>query len=312
MQIYLIAGESFRLVEEEISKIVKDSNNILTMDLVNNTIDEVITEATYVSMFNDQKFIIVKNADFFSSGKGKESDIELLTKYLENPVALTTIIFVTYNKIDSRKKITKIVDSKYKVINVGNLNRNELINKLRDYIMREKYKASTEVINYIIDSCYSNYDLIIMELSKIFLYYSNPCMVNLEDVKNIVSHSLVDNNFKFVEAVINKNLILASKILEDLYVLKVDPINLLILLAREYRLMYGVYFMYSEGNSKDKIKKEFNLQDWQFDKLLKNASNYNMDTLLEYLRDIANYDYLIKSGQIDKFVALKMFLLKID
>lgn len=312
MNIYLIAGESFRLVEEEINKIVKNSNNILTMDLITNSIQEVITEATYVSMFNEQKYIIVKNASFFSTEKGKESDIELLLKYLENPVSLTTIIFVTYSKIDSRKKITKIIDSKYKIINIGNLNRNDLIIKIRDYINQEKYKASTEVINYIIDCCYANYDLIITELNKIFLYYNKPGMIELEDVKNIVSRSLVDNNFKFVEAVINKNLILASKILDDLYILKVDPINLLMLLAREYRLMYSVYYMYSEGHSKNDIKKEFNIQDWQLDKLLRNASSYSMDTLLLNIKSIAEYDYLIKSGQMDKFMALKLFLLNIE
>ena len=86
MNIYLITSESFRLMEEEVKKIIKNSSNILTIDLLEATIEDVITEATYVSMFAEQKYIIVKNADFFGSGKIKEAEIELLEKYLENPV----------------------------------------------------------------------------------------------------------------------------------------------------------------------------------------------------------------------------------
>ena len=312
MNIYLITSESFRLMEEEVKKIIKNSSNILTIDLLEATIEDVITEATYVSMFAEQKYIIVKNADFFGSGKIKEAEIELLEKYLENPVSLTTIIFETYNKIDLRKKITKEINAKYKIINIPPMYRNDLIPKIRNYVMDNKYKIDTDTINYIIDACYNNYDLIISELNKIFLYYDENDKIILSDVKEMVSKSLVDNNFKFVEAVINKDFILALKILEDLYVLKVDPINLLMLLAREYRLMVSVLILNETGTNKFNIMKELNLQDWQLDKYVYYLVNYDKKTLYNYLKRLAELDIAIKSGNLDKYMALKIFLLEIE
>ena len=103
MKIYLITGESYLLINEKINEIVKDSKNVSVFDLGCNTLDDVIIEAGYYSMFDEEKFIIVKNANFFNSAKLKESDEKSLLKLLENPNNKTTIIFVCMEKVDSQK-----------------------------------------------------------------------------------------------------------------------------------------------------------------------------------------------------------------
>ena len=79
---YLISAESFRIIDDEIKKIVKDSNYIL-FNANRCTVKEIIEEASYFSLDNSKKWIVVSNADFFGAGKISESDNELLSKYLE-------------------------------------------------------------------------------------------------------------------------------------------------------------------------------------------------------------------------------------
>lgn len=308
---YLIYGESYRLIEEEIAKIKKEETNIVVMDLSESSMEDVIREATYVSMFQENKILIVRNAFIFTSAKTKEEDLELLLKYIENPISLTTIIFTTYEKVDARKKIYKEFTKKYKVISVGNLSVNDLIAKVRDVCFKNKFKIDNETIQYILNCCGNNYDLIYNELQKIFLYYQEPQKIELEDAKEIVSKILVDNNFKFVEAVVNKNSRLALKLLEDLYTLKVDPIALIMLLAREYRLMFSVTTLMSNGLQKNDICKNLGLQDWQIEKIRKEAAGYYVDDLKNYLKRLSEIDYKIKSGEKDKFIELKTFLLEV-
>ena len=57
------------------------------------------------------------------------------------------------------------------------------------------------------------------------------------------------------------------------------------------------------------IKEKLHLQDWQLDKVRKNASNYHEDDLKDYLIHLEKLDFKIKSGQIDKIIGLKMFLI---
>ncbi len=310
---YLIYGDSFRLIEEEIAKIVKNENNIVTMDLLSCDLYDVLTEAQYVSMFQEKKYIIVKNANFFTANsKTSEEEIEAFMKYMKEPASLTTLIFTTYEKIDSRKKVVKTFSSLHKVISVHLLNTNDLLNKLRDYVFHNKYKIDTDTLHYIVTACQNNYDLAYNELNKLFLYYNEPQLIQLADVKQIVSRALMDNHFKFVEAVVEKDMKRALRILNDLYTLKVDPIQLIMLLAREYRLMYSALTLRECGYPKSKIGKELGLQDWQIDKLLRNCSLYYKDTLAGLLKQLSILDYKLKKGDMDRFMALKTFLLEIE
>lgn len=308
---YLIYGESYRLIEDEISKIKKEETNVITIDLSISTLDDVLREATYVSMFQEKKFLIVRNAFFFTNTKTKEENLEPFFKYIENPIPLTTIIFTSYEKVDARKKIYKEFAKKNKVISVSNLSNNDLMAKSRDFCFRNKFKIDNETLQYILNCCGNNYDLIYNELNKVFLYYGKPQKIELEDVKEIVSKILVDNNFKFVEAVVLKNATLALKLLEDLYTLKVDPIALLMLLAREYRLMFSMSTMMSNGFRKNEIAKDLGLQDWQIDKILKESVFYYKDDLKEILKKLSIIDYKIKSGNGDRFLEFKTFLLDV-
>lgn len=308
---YLVYGESFHLIQEQIDKIIKNETNIVTMDLLSVTIEDVLTEARYVSLFEEKKFLIVKNAYLFTSAKVKDEDVDLLLEYIKNPTPLTTIIFTSYEKIDARKKVTKKFGENNKIINVGDLKPNDLVNRVRDFVFSKKYKIDTESIQYLMNACGNHYDLTYNELNKLFLYYMEPQVIQFEDVKQIVSKSLQDNNFKFVEAVVSKDIRKAIRILDDLYVLKVDPISLFMLLAREYRLMYSAMTLRSMGYPMNVISKTLGLQDWQTEKSLRASSGYYTETLAEYLKKLALLDYQIKSGETDRFLALKTFLLEI-
>ena len=59
MNTYLIVGTINYFKEKEVKKIIKD-NPYITFDLECSTLEELITEASFSSMFDDKKYIIVK------------------------------------------------------------------------------------------------------------------------------------------------------------------------------------------------------------------------------------------------------------
>lgn len=309
MNVYLLETTSRVLLEKQIDKILKGSKNKIIYNAEEESIDNILEEASYVSMFEEMKYLIVKNANFFGKGKLKEDDETKILKYLESPYPLCTVIFTTYEPVDSRKKITKTIKEKYEYQNIITPKGLELYNDVASLLVEKKYLAEKDTINYIINACLGNYDLICNEIEKIDLYYQKPTKVKLENIKNIISRTMVDNNFKFVDAAINKDLKKAVQYLEDLMTLKVEPLSLINLLAREYRNMLILKTLEEEKYMRKDIAKELGLQDWQYDKTSKNASNYHKDDLKDYLVHLEKLDYQIKSGKIDKLVGLKIFLL---
>ena len=103
MNIYIIGSSSFHIVDEEIKKIC-NNKKWENINFLNMSLEDLISEVSYGSLFNEEKIIVVRNASFL----GNNDDVSLLEKYIASPNQLTTLILTTYEKIDERKKAVKV------------------------------------------------------------------------------------------------------------------------------------------------------------------------------------------------------------
>ena len=107
---YLLYGQEQFLIDKEVKNIISKSNieeiNISKYDLEFNTIKEILEDANTISLFDNNKLIIVENAFIFSRTSSKKiDDIDLLEEYLKNSNQNTIIIF-----IDNQEKIDNVKD----------------------------------------------------------------------------------------------------------------------------------------------------------------------------------------------------------
>ena len=148
-------------IETEISKILKDKNkeNIITYDLEENTLTQVLEDLNTISLFG-QKIVIVNNID-------KITTPEDLIKYLEHES--DNILILTNNKeLDNRKKLTKILKEKttYK-----ELFKYDVTNYIKENL--ENYTMSYLDINMLINYCNNDISRIGNELEKLKIYKTN-------------------------------------------------------------------------------------------------------------------------------------------
>ena len=315
--IYLISSDSIRLIDDEVKKIVGD-NPSSSFDLNNTLLDDVLEEANYFSLFDEKKYMIVKNASIFGSSrkKNEEEDSvskkdEKLVKYLESPNYNTVLIFTINGKVDSKKKIVKMIKEQYHFIEVGNLKTKELYD-LTDHLLKNKgYKADKNTIYYIINSCLNNYDLVYNEVEKIDLYYGKGCTLNQEEVSKIISKVMEDNNFKFIDAVMSRNIKDIFSIYDDLKVQKVEPIMLFSMISKEIRNTLLVKKMIKSFNKRDMMSTLDIKFDFQLDKYMNNSYQFSETEMEGFLLQLCELDYKIKTGQLNKDRALQLFLLSI-
>ena len=214
--VYLISSNSFHLMEEELKKILKD-NPYTSFDLNAVELDDVLEEAAYFSLFDDKKYMVVKNASIFGASKRKSKDEdteeekvskkdEKLLQYLNEPNDNTVLIFTINGKADTKKKICKIIKDRYKFIQLDDLKPKEIYSRVEKALKDDGYKIDSNTGYYIVNNALNNYDLAINEVEKIKLYYGKGCQVKYDDVVNIVSKNIEDNNFKFIDTVISKDI----------------------------------------------------------------------------------------------------------
>lgn len=301
MKSYLIVSESFNLIQEEINKIVED-NTLINFDLNNMSINDLIYEATSITLDNQPKYILIKNSNIFSS---KYEDVDKLINLLNNT---TSIIIFTSNSIDLRLKLTKYFKEKNTIINLK-VDYKNIYNLVNEYVKNNKYTIDYDTTKYLVSLYGLNLDIIIQELKKMFLYFNSFKNIIYKDALEIISTPLNNNIYKFLDAVLEKDLSKSLSLLEDLIVYKIDESMIIILLAREYRMILNILILQLKEESKSNIMKTLKLLDWQLDKLYNKSILYSINDIKNYLHKLSIIDFKIKSGQIDKNIAIKTYLI---
>lgn len=342
--VYLICCNSIYMMEEEIKKIVKD-NVYSTFDLNSCDLDDVLEEANYFSLFDEAKYMVVKNANLFLASKKKKEKKEKKTKeekmlealamseeereeaeeeekeakkyesllqYLESPNANTILIFTVYGKADSKKKICKIIKDRYNYIEKPDLNTFQLEDVAKDLLKKDGYSADKETLGYIVANCLNKYDLVINEIEKIKLYYGKGTKLNLEEVSNIVSKNIEDNNFGFMDAVLDRNMKEAFRFYEDLMIQKVEPIMLLSMLAKEIRHILLLKKNFGSFVDTKALAEKWEMRsDYPLVKASRRRSLYSVSELEHLLVYLCDLDLKIKTGGISNKLALEMFIMEI-
>lgn len=308
---YIIKSNSYRLLKEKIDNITAniDKENITYFDLNENTIEEILEECNYNSLFNELKGIIVYNSNIFSTKYEYKEELEKLEKYLNNPNQYTTLIFITDN-VSLKKKCVKIIKDNNNYIELNKPEKEELEIKIKEYLSNNNYKIESNALNKLINNLNSNYDYILNEIDKILLVKKD-YVINIDDIEKYTIKILEDNIFDFIDCIIKKEDKKIYKFLEKYISSKNEPSILFANIATQYRLIYASKNLTKQGYSEKDIATSFDIHPYRIKLAIQNSYNYTNTELKEKLLYIGELDEKIKLGILDKYVALKLFLVNL-
>lgn len=307
MNIYLITSDSYKLLNMEIDKIIPDISLALKYDLRVSSLADVINEAGYFSLTSEMKYILVKSGDLFKPGKKEDEsskDLKLLETYMQNPNSMATIIFTSNETPDKRKKVFKQINESNHYIEVPKMNKKDLTYKCMELLKEKKYNCSYEVASYIVENSYTNYDIMTSELEKIYILLK-PMTLTIPDIKDVVSKGVINGLYNYINAIIKGDLKDALEAIDTFAKSKIDPIVVLISLAKEVQIYYNL----KKGIKSKDIQFQYNKEDWQMKNYLNNDSLFTEKELKKIIIKLNDYDYKLKSGMLEKSVALDLLAL---
>lgn len=315
MNTYLIFGEENYLINEKIKDIKKsikvEDDNVISYDLTNDSISSVLVEASTVSMFSDKKLIICDNSLFLTANKSlSEEELKDLTNYLENSFEDVYILFIVREeKVDSRKKITKLINKISKVFDCNKIDSYKLNSYVGDYIRDKGYSISSSSVELIISKVGYELSNIIKELDKMFIYKGEDKKITKEDIEDVITNNLEKNIFELTNAIVNREKNKVIKIYNELIKSGEDPIKLIVTLSNQFRLILQVKLMRNGGYSEKEIVTILKEHPYRINIAMK--SLYDENTLKDILLRLSNLDYEIVTGKTDKFFGFEMFLLNL-
>ncbi|MGE7021126.1 DNA polymerase III subunit delta [Solibacillus cecembensis] len=318
--VYLLVGEESYFVDETIKRLKaalskEEETEVMTFDLNEQPIDFVIDEADTIPFFTERKLIIAKNASFLkATEKGKEKiehDIKRLENWLANPTDTAITIFIApYEKLDERKKVTKLMKEKSVLLLAETPQNNDLNAWIRSEVAKHGKAITETAIQKLIEMVGPNMLQHQMEIEKMSLYLGGEPEISMELVEDLVAKTLEQDAFKMLNAYLNNKQEEALIIYHDLLRQKEEPIKLVGLLANNIRTMIHVYYLQKKGYHQQQIAKQLKVHPYRVQMVSSQRNRPTDQRLLQALYTLANVDLQLKTTGGNRERHLELFLMK--
>jgi len=286
--------------------------NISTYDLEETPIQEVVADAETYPFFGEKKLIYAMNPTFLSTKHKKlpfEHDLVRLEQYISNPVDYSVIVFIApYEKLDNRKKITKVLNKQALVAEC---------NPIKDYEVQKWIKTLSADLHITIEpdayrvfeaELIVNLHLIQNELRKLALYVGENGIVTKEIAEDLISSTANGSALRLVDTVIDRNLHRAIAIYKDLEKMNEEPIALIALLAFQFRIIFQVKLLKEQGYTQFQMRNQISAHPYVIKIAYEREARFTVDQLEEIFNVLANTDASIKQGKMSKELAFELLL----
>lgn len=307
MNTYIIESGDYVVINSKIKEILKKtkltSDMIIKYDLLETPISVAIEDLDTYNFLSSNKVVVCDNAYFLTASKPKGAVLhneEELERYLKNPSSENVLILIC-EKLDSRKKIVKLVDKKF--ILGGEVSIDDLIKEKLD-----DYKMDFKTIKYLIDYCDNDNERILNEVDKLKCLKLEEKVITIDDIKESVIKLTGDNIFSLIDSIVSKNKRKAYNIMEELINKGEDISKIIIMVADQFRLMYQVKSFLKQGYTNDQIASALKIHPYRVKLAIEKGYNYSSKVLLTNLEYFFDLDYMIKTGSNNPKMCFELFL----
>ena len=305
----LIIGEDKKLIDFYLNEILKkitytDEDKII-YDMNINALNDVLDEASMISLFSNTKVIIASNFDI---SKITDNESSYLNSYINNYNKNTYLIFIS-NKVDSRTKIYKLFKDHFNIIETSKLdNSDNLITYIKEAVKKQKYKIDNQNIIYFIEKVGNDINNINFELNKLFIYKEDDKTILRTDIDLLITDNIDNIIYEFTNAVLENDVNAITKMYHNFKIENINSDYLIASLANIYHQALIIKIMHNNKKSNLEIAKQIGKKEFYVKKMLERIYKYSINDLGNFITKLAKIDYEYKSG-ISNTDMLELFLL---
>lgn len=310
-KVYLIFGEEDYLVKKytELLKnnIVDEENSMMNIDVFegnNCDVNNIIAAGDTAPFFSDYRLVIVSNSGLFK--EGRKADTALMAEAVKN-IPDGCVYLFTNEKADKRNSLYKTVKKTGYCCEINYQDSKALI----EWIKKESgNRLDNNTASYFVRNIGNSMKHLSVELDKL-LAYAGDEKITSEDIDIACSKSAEVNIFNMVGAIGSKNTEKALEIYNNMIFEGEEPIGILAMIARQFRLMLQCKYLQSKNNfNARQIAAELKMRDFVVTGCLNQAKNFKLTVLMKGIEDCAKCDTDIKSGIIAPKLGVELIILK--
>jgi DNA polymerase-3 subunit delta len=316
--IYIVSGDQKPLISKKVDELIKKHLNdindftLIKYDLESTPLVSIVDDAITYPFGYDHKVIVLNNPYFLTGDKVTldfEQSFTEMEEYFDSQSEFTTLIFVVNSsKLDKKSSFNKLLISKGEVIALKEIGKYEWQGIVEKRVKENDATITQDATEELLKRV--NNDLLRLE-QEIDKLATCTKKITLPHVVALVAPEMEDNIFLLLDNMMNGDMAKTMKIYDDFRTQNIEPTQLLSIMASQMRFIYQVAINYENKLSQDEIASKLNVHPYRV-KLAINRINSgnNSEYLLNVLDQFSKLDIDIKTGQVDRFQAFELFLLK--
>ena len=280
---------------------------------------EVELDLVSLPFFADEKIVILDHLLDLTTAKKRnltDEDLKQFENYLENPSESTRLVIFAEGKLDSKRRLVKLLKRDAQIIEATTPKEQDL----KRYFSGQAQELGLHFVGDSLDQLLlkSGYDFGESHKNLALLQaYKENGQITLEDIEEVVPKSLQDNIFDLTQMILKRQIDQARNLVKDLRLQGEDEIKLIAILLGQFRMFSQVKIFSEEGQSESQIVVSLSdlsgrkVNPYQVKFALRDSRRLSLSFLKQTMMTFIETDYAIKSGTYEKDYLFDLALLKV-
>ena len=313
-RVYLLFGDEKYLIRHY-ENLLKETLMAAGADIMNLDIFEGksvsverISDACQTAPFlNDYRLILVRDSKLFISGR--KADSEYMTGVVGSLPESTVLVFVE-DEVDKRTRLYKKLGEAGRVQEFKTPADKELIEWINNSVNKRGGSIARDAIQLLLRTTAHNMQALSAEIEKLTGYAGTDRQINNADIKSICTPVLETQIFDLVGAVGEKKPERALDIFSNMVLMKEQPLVVLTMITRQFRLVLQSKVLSEKGCSNNEIANFLSIRGFVVTECLRHANGFKTDELIAALNDCLEADMNVKSGRMSDKLAVETLIIK--
>ncbi len=269
---------------------------------------EAISLAETYPFMSKKRLIVIKDIDKF-----RESELKEVIRYLKGPVSSTCLVLASekVKKETLNRGVYKTISSSCETVIFWRLFDSEIPGWIEDKISEGGKDISPQAAHYLFVEVGNSLLDLSGEIEKLLVYTKDRKKVTLQDVEQLIGHSLSDSVFDLLIAITEKNLGRSLEILEKLREAGEKPVGILVKVAKRMRQIACARELMRGKVKRDNIIQEVGLHPFFDRDFPSQIQNFTDKELFNDFHHLLRADWEIKVGKKPAELALELLILNL-
>lgn len=316
---YLFWGEEKYILDNCVKKITKlfgetvKGINYITIDESN--VQEIISDIETPAFGFEKKLIVARNTGLFKKeGRKKNIETEKLKEKIEAYIndnieeINESVVLVFIEEEADKGKLLDVIDKNGIICKFDEQKPLELQKRLKTICDMYKVNIDTGTLQYFIECCGTNMQVLINEIRKLIEYVGTNGTIKRDDIDKLSIRQIESIIFDLTDSLGQKNVSKALEVLHNLIYTKEPIQKILITLYNHFKKLYIVKLCVKYNKdvvSSLKLKPNQTFLVNKYKNQSKLFTEENLETIINELIDL---DYKYKIGLIDIDIGLEAIL----